>query len=61
MDAEISLMPARNPQNSDHNDLDSPGSSAPVPALKGSRWQLVTASVLLAIWIAFLLAMSIYS
>ena len=26
-----------------------------------SRWQLVTASVLLALWIVFLIAMALYS
>ena len=54
-------MPARNTQNSNRDELDSPASHPPVPALRGSRWQLVTASILLAIWIVFLLAMSLYS
>jgi hypothetical protein len=35
--------------------------SRALPALKGSRWQLITASVMLALWIAFLVAMAIYS
>jgi hypothetical protein len=33
----------------------------PSTALKGSRWQLVTASAMLALWIAFLAAMALYS
>jgi hypothetical protein len=54
-------MPARNTQNSTRDDLVSPVPQSPVPALKGSRWQVVASSILLAIWIVFLVAMSIYS
>jgi hypothetical protein len=32
---------------------------APVP--RRSRWQLVTASVMLALWVTFLIAMALYS
>jgi hypothetical protein len=54
-------MPARKNQNSNQDDSDSPFSPPPVTVLRGSRWQLVTAGILLAIWIVFLLAMAIYS
>jgi hypothetical protein len=53
-------MPARTTQISTQDDLGLPA-SRPVPVLKGSRWQLVAASILLATWIVFLLSMSIYS
>jgi hypothetical protein len=48
-------MPERNDQNSIAADV------APAPPLRRSRWQLVTAGILVALWMAFLLAMSIYS
>ena len=35
--------------------------SIPSTALKSSRWQLITASVMLAIWIAFLFLMALYN
>ncbi|HEX4414920.1 MAG TPA: hypothetical protein VH107_14895 [Lacipirellulaceae bacterium] len=54
-------MSVRNTQNLNRDDFDSPASQTPVPALKGSRWQVIVASILLAIWIVFLLAMSICS
>jgi hypothetical protein len=48
-------MPERNIPNSTATEV------APAPPLRGSRWQLVTAGILVALWMAFLLAMSIYS
>ena len=48
-------MPERNTPNSTVAEV------APAPPLRGSRWQLVTAGILVALWMAFLLAMSIYS
>ena len=35
--------------------------STPAAPLKGSRWQLITASVMLALWIAFLIAMAVFN
>jgi hypothetical protein len=39
--------------------------STPAPIvstpLRGSRWQLITAGVMLAVWIAFLIVMALYN
>jgi hypothetical protein len=35
--------------------------SIPSTTLKPSRWQLITASAMLAVWIAFLIAMAFYN
>ncbi len=36
-------------------------STRPWQALKKHRWQLITASALLAIWVVFLVAMALYN
>lgn len=36
-------------------------STRPWQVLKKRRWQLITASVLLAVWVVFLVAMAVYN
>jgi hypothetical protein len=44
-----------------------PSAKKPTPApiastpLRGSRWQVLAAGVMLAIWVAFLIAMALYN
>lgn len=52
--------PNKNTAEATASNFSTPASN-PMPALKGSRWQLITASVMLALWIAFLVAMAVFN
>ncbi|HEX3601752.1 MAG TPA: hypothetical protein VHU84_16480 [Lacipirellulaceae bacterium] len=53
-------MPERNDSDSIRN-LSKESTADPLPALKGSRWQLAIAGVLLTIWIVCLALMALFS
>jgi len=52
-----------NPSDASTNPSAKKPTSAPIPStpLRGSRWQLIGASAMLALWIAFLIAMALYN
>ncbi len=56
-------MPDRSKQkpSEDESSVFSAPMTIPSTGLKASRWQLLAASAMLAIWIAFLAVMALYS